>query len=202
MKLGNILILLNNFKWPLKALPNQVWIIFFNFVNQITEIFLISYKIMQESNHAWESTFRKYACPKLILSRLLLDNLFRILVQNLPALEKLNSKKHTPSHLHQPFDFYEIAELRKTLVAELCITWDSKNRNGQFCTKWLLRMIEQIVVFFCTKKEKFSVWFCKNCATVLRMVTLCITNLNRLSSKLLQMKTYISTQNIYLQVTS
>ena len=44
-----------------------------------------------------ESTFRKYACPKLKLSRLLLDNLFRILVQNLPALEELNSKKHTPS---------------------------------------------------------------------------------------------------------
>ena len=31
----------------------------------------------------------------------------------------LNSKKHTPS---PPFDFYEIAELRKTLVAELCKT--------------------------------------------------------------------------------
>ena len=44
-----------------------------------------------------ESTFRKYACPKLKLARLLLDNLFRILVQNLPALGKLNSKKHTPS---------------------------------------------------------------------------------------------------------
>ena len=29
-----------------------------------------------------ESTFRKYACPKLKLSRLLLDNLFRILVRN------------------------------------------------------------------------------------------------------------------------
>ena len=44
-----------------------------------------------------ESTFRKYACPKLKLSRLLLDNLFRILVQNLQTLEELNSKKHTPS---------------------------------------------------------------------------------------------------------
>ena len=44
-----------------------------------------------------ECTFRKYACPKLKLSRLLLDNLFWILVQNLPALEELNSKKHTPS---------------------------------------------------------------------------------------------------------
>ena len=44
-----------------------------------------------------ESTFRKYACPKLKLSRLLLDNLFRILVQNLSALEELNSRKHTPS---------------------------------------------------------------------------------------------------------
>ena len=63
-----------------------------------------------------ESTFRKYAFPKLKLSRLLLDNLFRILVQTLPALEELNSKKHTPS---PTVDFYEIAELRKTLVAEL-----------------------------------------------------------------------------------
>ena len=61
-----------------------------------------------------ESTFRKYACPKLKLSRLLLDNLFWILVQNLPALEELKN-----THRHQPFDFYEIAELRKTLVAEL-----------------------------------------------------------------------------------
>ena len=40
------------------------------------------------------------------ISRLLLDNLFRILVQNLPALEELNSKKH----LKQPFDFCEIAQ--------------------------------------------------------------------------------------------
>jgi len=37
-------------------------------------------------------------------------------VQNLPALEELNSKKHM--HCHQPFDFYEIAELHKTLVAK------------------------------------------------------------------------------------
>ena len=44
-----------------------------------------------------ESTFRKYACPKLKLSRLLLDNMFRILLQNLSALEELNSRKHTPS---------------------------------------------------------------------------------------------------------
>ena len=42
-----------------------------------------------------ESTFRKYACPKRKLSRLLLDNLFRILVQNLPVLEELNSMKRT-----------------------------------------------------------------------------------------------------------
>ena len=44
-----------------------------------------------------ESTFRKYVCPKLKLSKLLLDNLFWILVQNLSALEELNSKIHTPS---------------------------------------------------------------------------------------------------------
>ena len=51
-----------------------------------------------------------------------------------------------------------------------------KSGIGQFCAKWLLRMIAQIVVFFaqnwCAKKEKFCVSFRKNCAKVVRMVTL------------------------------
>ena len=68
---GNILILLNNFKWPLKALPNQVWIIFLNLFNQISEI---SYKIMQESNQCLKNP----------------------LFQN-KIFPELNSKKHTPS---------------------------------------------------------------------------------------------------------
>ena len=84
-----------------------------------------------------ESTFRKYACLKLKLSRLLLDNLFRILVRNCAKLE-----------------------FRKSGI-------------GQFCTKWLLRMIAQIIVFsrktdaqrkknfaFCSAKiaQKFCEW--------------------------------------------
>ena len=48
-----------------------------------------------------------------------------------------------------------------------------KSGTGQFCAKWLLRMIAQIVVFFaqnwCAKKEKFCVSFHKNCAKVLQM---------------------------------
>ena len=52
-----------------------------------------------------------------------------------------------------------------------------KSGIGQFCAKWLLRMIAQIIVFFfaqnwCAKKEKFCVSFRKNCAKVLRMETL------------------------------
>ena len=98
-----------------------------------------------------ESTFRKYACPKLKLSRLLLDNLFRILVRNCAKLE-----------------------FRKSGI-------------GQFCAKWLLRMISQIVVFFaqnwCAKKEKICVSFRKNCAKVLRMETLRPTTISSLFSK-------------------
>ena len=65
-----------------------------------------------------------------------------------------------------------IAELRKTLVAELIKTWVSKNAIGQFCAKWLLRMIAQIVVFshktdaqrkknFAFLSEKISQKFCE-----------------------------------------
>ena len=80
------------------------------------------------------------------------------------------------THCHQTFDFYEIAELRKTWVSQF---------------EAILRMIAQIVVFFranccffranccfffaqnwCARKEKFCVSFRKNCAKVLRMETL------------------------------
>ena len=75
------------------------------------------------------------------------------------------------TYRHQPFDFYEIAEMRKTLVAELRKTWVSQKQN-----RAILWMIAQIVVFFvqnwCSKKEKFCFPFCKNCAKVLRMETL------------------------------
>ena len=48
---------------------------------------------MKESNQCLKNPL--LGNPKLKFSRLLLNNLFRILVQNLPALEELNSKKHT-----------------------------------------------------------------------------------------------------------
>ena len=77
---------------------------------------------------------------------------------------ELNSKKHTPS----PTVWF----LRNCAKLEF-----RKSGIGQFCAKWLLRMIAQIVVFFfaqnwCAKKQKFSVSFRKNCAKVLRMETL------------------------------
>ena len=132
-----------------------------------------------------ESTFRKYACPKLKLSRKLWDlNASKLSLVNYVKVTnrktfqhkifpELNSKKHTPSPI--PFDFYEIAELRKTIVAELRKTWVSKKRNRAILRE-MTWMIAQIVVFFaqnwCAKKEKFCVSFCKNCAKVLRMETL------------------------------
>jgi len=93
-----------------------------------------------------ESTFRKYACPKLKLSRLLLDNLFRILVQNLPALEELNSKKHTPSPTVWFLRNCGIAQNSSCRIAQNKLEF-RKSGIGQFCAKWLLRMIAQIVVF-------------------------------------------------------
>ena len=68
-----------------------------------------------------ESTFRKYACPKLKLLRLLLDNLFWILVRNCGIAQNSNCG---------------IAKLEFR-----------KRGIGQFSSKWLLRMIVQIVVF-------------------------------------------------------
>ena len=40
-----------------------------------------------------ESTFRKYECPKLKLSRLLQDNLFRFLVRNCGIAQNLSFAK-------------------------------------------------------------------------------------------------------------
>ena len=119
-----------------------------------------------------ESTFRKYACPKLKLSRLLLDNLFRILGQNLPALEELNSKKHTVTNC------FIFTKLRKTLVAELRKTWVSQKRLRAILREMTFANDCANCCFFaqnwCLKKEKFCVSFRKNCATVLRMETLYI----------------------------
>ena len=89
-----------------------------------------------------ESTFRKYACPKLKLSRKLWDYSSELSLVNYvkvtnrktfqnKILPEFNSKKQ------KPFDFYKIAELRKTLVAELCKTlvaelrktWVSQKQN-------------------------------------------------------------------------
>ena len=62
-------------------------------------------------------------------------------------LPELNSKKHT--HCHQSFEFTKLWNCAKL---EFC-----KSGIGQFCAKWLLRMIAQIVVFFrakLTRKER------------------------------------------------
>ena len=67
---------------------------------------------------------------------------------------ELNSKKHTPS-----FDFYEIAELRKT--------WISQKRN-----RAILREMTFANEMNAQRKKKISVSFRKNCAKVLRMETL------------------------------
>ena len=67
------------------------------------------------------------------------------------------------THRHQPFDFYEIAELRKTIVAEMRKTWVSQNDCANCCF---------FAQNWCAKKEKFCVSFRKNCAKVLRMETL------------------------------
>ena len=88
-------------------------------------------------------------------------------------LPELNSKKHKPS---PPFDFYEIAELRKTLVAELCKTWVSKKQNSAILREMTFANYCANCCFFaqnwCAKKEKNCVSFRKNCAKVLRMETL------------------------------
>ena len=65
-----------------------------------------------------KSTCRKYSCPKLKLSRLLLDNLFQIFVQNLPTLEELNSKKHTPSPTVWFLRNYGIAQNSRCGIAQ------------------------------------------------------------------------------------
>ena len=73
------------------------------------------------------------------------------------------------THRHQPFDFYEIAELRKTWVSqkrnreilrEMTFVNDCANFCFFFAQKW------------CAKKEKIFVSLHKNCAKVLRIETL------------------------------
>jgi len=106
-----------------------------------------------------ESTFRKCACPKLKLSRRLLDNLFRILVQNLPALEELNSEKRTL--------YCGIAQKRNRAIwREMTFANDCAN-CCVFAQNW------------CAKKEKFCVSFRKNFAKVLLMETLQILYCSR-----------------------
>ena len=86
---------------------------------------------------------------------------------------ELNSKKH---HRPQPFDFYEIAELRKTLVAELRKTWVSQKQNRAILREMTFANDCANCCFFaqnwCAKKENFCVSFRKNCAKVFWMETL------------------------------
>ena len=120
-----------------------------------------------------ESTFRKYACPKLKLSRLLLDNLFLILVQNLPALEELNSKKHTPSPTVWFLRNCGIAQNFSCRIAQNLSF--AKTVKGNFARNDFCEWFRKLLFFaqnWCAKKEKFCVSFRKNCVTVLRMETL------------------------------
>ena len=75
------------------------------------------------------------------------------------------------THRHQPFDFYEIAELGKT--------WVSQKRNRAILREMTFGNDCTNCCFFaqnwCAKKEKFCVSFQKNCAKVLRMETLAKT---------------------------
>ena len=104
---------------------------------------------MQESNHnAWRCTFRKYACPKLKLSRLLLDNLFRILEQNLPALEELNSKKHTPS---------PIVWFLRNCGIEQNLSF-AKTVKGNFARNDFCEWLRKLLFFFAQRKKNFA--FC------------------------------------------
>ena len=119
-----------------------------------------------------ESTFSKYACPKLKLSRLLLDNLFRILVQNLPALESTRSELVLLAGMDSKSSFK-----RKTLVAELYKTWVSQKGNRAILREMTFAN-DCVNCCFCAKEEKFCLSFRKNCAKVLWMETLLMTNLN------------------------
>ena len=92
-----------------------------------------------------ESTFRKYACPKLKLSRLLLDNLFRILEQNLPALEELNSKKHTVTNR------LIFTKLRNCAKLEFC-----KTRNRAILREMTFANDCANCCFFAQRKKKFA----------------------------------------------
>ena len=107
-----------------------------------------------------ESTFRKYACPKLKLSRLLLDNLFWIMVQNLPALENTRSELVLLARIDSKSSFE-----CKTLVAELRKTWVSQKRNRAILREMTFANDCANCCFFTencpAKEEKFCVLFCK-----------------------------------------
>ena len=119
-----------------------------------------------------ESTFWKYACPKLKLSRQLWDLNSSLLSlvnyvkgTNRKIFPELNSKKHTPS---PTIDFYEIAELPKT--------WVLQKRNRAILREMSFANDCANCCFFraklMRKERKFYVSFRKNCAKVLRMETL------------------------------
>ena len=148
MKLGNILILLINFKWPLKALPNQVWIIFLNFFNQISEIFFISYKIMQESNKCLKNP---------LLGNMHVQNLncrenceiWTLLNCHWSIMQKWPIGRHSKTrffqnwilrntHRPQPFDFYEIA-LRNCTKLEFRKRGKGNFARNDFC-EWLRKL--------------------------------------------------------------
>ena len=98
-----------------------------------------------------ESTFRKYACPKLKLSRLLLDNLFRILVQNLSALEELNSRKHTPSPTVWFLRNCGIAQNSSCRIAQNLSF--AKTEKGNFARNDFCEWLRKLLFFFSRKTD-------------------------------------------------
>ena len=132
-----------------------------------------------------ESTFRKYACPKLKLPRKLLDlnssslslvNYVKVTnretFQN-KILPELNSKKHTPSPTVWVLQNCGIAQNSSCGIAQNLSF--AKAEKGNFARNDFCESLRKLL-FFRAKKEKFCVSFRKNCAKVLRMETLCMQN--------------------------
>ena len=88
-----------------------------------------------------ESTFRKYACPKLKLSKPLLDKSVSDFGTKPSSTGRVKFKE-----THTITNILISTKLRKTLIAELSKTWVSQKRNfarNDFC-EWLRKLL-----FFC-----------------------------------------------------
>ena len=100
-------------------------------------------------------------------------NFFSQLLRYFCAWNAMSFARLRNTYRHQPFNFYEIAELRKTQVAELRKTWVSQKRNRAMLRERTFENYCANCCFFaqnwCAKKEKFCDSLRKNCAKALRM---------------------------------